>query len=278
MNIKIKIIIYGLIGYTSFALAYGSEEEIYDSHQNTKIFNNIAIKVKTTGSKKIAEKYQIIISIVSTTINNHPKNFSEILRPVVQTIDKTLWTITSDQLPLTKEDCMKLDLDFQNKDSAYGYKYCLLNTDPEIIAFDDKNKKLYLSYGTTEIGTGGGPSLLFAADVNQRKIKFLNMVWDSDHGSLSPSGQYLVIYGSSRISVGDMETNKWINVNTPERIHSDGKKIVHRLSLKSWISDTRFTYIDAARYRETKSLINTKEITYDIAARTNIDKKIITSL
>ncbi len=271
MKTLLKSIILCVIYNTAIGLEPGKEinEESYQ-----KIYKNIAIRFS-------GPDYKVIIDAITTEFNDHPNTFSEAVRPLKITPDKTLWTITKDQLPLTLDDCYDFHLGSDcEKDTEYCYKNCLMRSSPEVIAYDAKNKKVYLNYPTPDIGTGGGPAILFVADINKREIKRLKLTNWGQLGSISPSTRYLVINGESIISIYDTQTDSWSKMNESENDYSGKRYIVHNLTLKKWLNDNQFVYIDQAHYFtrpvEPTPFINAKEVTYDIPGKTMLSEKKIT--
>lgn len=268
MNIKLKIFGFGLIGWLSIANAY----EIGETVSAGSTYGDIAISLSRDN--------EINIYAVSTKIYDHPKNMSEIFTVNIKTITKKLWTITPDQLSITDNICYNANVSTCNP-SNYCHNHCLLNTPPDIIAFDEKNKKIYINYASYEVGTGGGPSLLFVADINKHEIKFLRGINVDEKGSVSPSGRYFVVHYSSVLSIYDTEKNAWFKMNKSQNEYTTKERNVrHSLKIVKWLSDTRFIYIDHARYftrgSEPMPFINATEITYDIATKTKLNDKVIT--
>ena len=78
--------------------------------------------------------------------------------------------------------------------------------------------------------------------------------------------------------IGDMKKNTWFDSNQSENIRE--KNIIHQLTLKKWISDTQFTYVDVTRYFtspiDPHPFISAKEVTYDIASRARFHEKAVT--
>ncbi len=271
---KITLIALLFFIYTTTAMGLEAGVEIQgDSH--TTIYKNTAVRI--TGGKYT--KPEVIIEAISTQSKKNPVDFSEVIKPFHKIVDKTLWTITTDQLPFTIQDCYDLGLIVCEEDTKFCYKNCLVRSEPQIVAYDEKNKKIYLSYGTYDIGTGGGPAMLFVADINKREIKFLKLIDWEVSGSLSPSMRYLVLDGASVVRIYDTKNKTWFDMNESENDYT-GKNfryIFHGLNLKKWISDTQFIYLDEAYYFSgmafPKPFISAKEVVYDISAKNRIREK-----
>ena len=260
--------------------AFEIGDEIGDNRQNTRVYDD-HIAIDISGEPNPASYYSVKIYAVSIKPRKNPQSLMEIVQPNLPSIDKLLWTITADQLPLTKDSCIHLGLDTCDEKSTPCYDPCFSSLSPGIIAFDDKNKKLYLNYPATDIGTGGGSSLLFVADINKRDVHFLKTIAWPQNGSISPSGRYLVTHGISYISVYDTTTKSWFNMNKSENYYPlDGKKIIHDLDLKKWLTDTQFIYVDSTKYylsnAEPMTFMSAKEVIYDIATKSKLSEKKIT--
>ena len=255
-------------------MAHEIGNEIYDKQEGARVFGKIGIITREGRRRDEVEIYT-----VSKKTNPNPQNFFEVLSPI-QTIDKKLWTITLAQLPITDDDCWNLAGQICDANEKNCYQHCIQYPDPKLVAFDEKNQKVYLKYPTATIGvTGEGPALLFSGDINTKTLKLIGRgAWLED-GSLSPSGRYLILYGSSAISVYVTQTNSWFDTNKPKNIYSSYPEVRHYLQLKQWDSDTQFTYLDVSRHFTCdacdKPFLDAKEIKYDVVAKAKVYEKSI---
>ncbi len=276
MNIKKILMCLFVFGYINIAMGLQVGEKI-NENSYAKIYDDIAISI----SSYRVPGYRVIIDAISKKFNRHPQNFSEALRPLSITVEKNLWSFTSDQLPLTENDCFGYHLIVCEKDiEGYCYKNCLVKDRPTVIAYDKKNKKIYLNYGTYDIGTGGGPAILFVADINKREIKRLKRTTWGQSAAISPSTRYLVLHDESYISIYDTQKDSWFDMNKSENDYSGERQIIHDLILKKWLNDNQFVYIDKTYYftrrPDPTSFISAKEVTYDIPGKTMLSEKKIT--
>lgn len=268
MSIKLKLIAFSLLGYISTCLA------------DTKFFEHNAVSIE---SIKNQPGYNILINKLRS-IPRTNKSFLDSFNTSsdVKEIDKLVWRINTATLPITIHDCYKANEDICDEESTSCYNHCLTGLEPEIIAFDEKANKVYFLMGTISIGSGGGPALLFMADINKREIKLLHEEWYQEFGSLSPSGRYLVINGNSILKLYDTQNYNRSELNKTENSYAENNNIRHALYVKKWLNDAQFLYVDIARYfvrpipENGEPFYSAKEVTYDIASRKILSQREIT--
>lgn len=268
MSIKLKLIAFSLLGYISTCLA------------DTKFFEHNAVNIECIKNQP---GYNILINKLRSK-SSIDKSFLDSLNtsPDMKDIDKQLWRINTATLPITDHDCYKANEDICDEESTSCYNHCLTGLQPEIIAFDEKANKLYFLIGTISIGTGGGPALLFMADINTKKLKLLHDEWYQEKGSLSPSGRYLVISGNSIMKLYDTKNYHRFELNKTENNYDQNNNIRHGLYVKKWLNDTQFMYVDIARYfvrpipESGEPFFSAKEVVYDVVSRKVLSQREIT--
>ncbi len=137
--------------------------------------------------------------------------------------------------------------------------------------------------GTRAMGTGGGPAFLFVGDVNKKDVKLLHKESYQEQGSLSPSGRYFLMHVYNIIKMYDTQNiYQRVELNTSENIYNEKEDIRHKLTIKKWLNDTQFTYVDIARHfvrpipENGEAFYSAKEVLYDLANRKILSEHKIT--
>ncbi len=269
MAIKLQILAFALIGFISPCMAY------------TKIFKHNEVTIEESAGSKHGYKISIYQLPKKSSTN---ENFldSAYLSSITQDNNKPIWGFTTTQLPITDDDCYEAHEYPCDDEYTSCYNHCLTGLQPEVIEFDERSKKLYFLVGTISIGTGGGPALLFMADVNKKEIKLVHAEWHHDLGSLSPSGRYLVIHGNSTLISYDTRNFNRSELNKNENSYDENNNIRHGLYVKKWLNDKQFIYLDIARYfvrpipEGGEPFYSAKEVLYDLANRKILSEHKIT--
>ena len=139
---------------------------------NTKFFKNYAVSVIYNQNNELNSRYKILISTIKIVDNPEKNIFFKIANPTIQQVGDPIWLITSDQIPVTENNCIDNDIDTCIEGDNTCYKYCLTDMEPIIYALDENSKVLKFQMGTISIGTIGGPAFMFAADINTKQIKY----------------------------------------------------------------------------------------------------------
>ncbi len=277
MKKKLKILVLGLIGFISVGMAEDDTDKNNDKIIKTQFYKNIAISKAQYGSG-----HKISINNIINKPTSNDKSFINSSLPVRE-VGLPIWSITTEQLPVTKNDCLMEDAGecTKKKLALYNgacYNPCILYG-PEFLAFDENTNKIYFFTKTTMLGNAGGPVFFFVGDINKKEIKYLGIQWyhtEGFKGSLSPSGRYLALYGPSLITVYDTKTNTNSVTNHSENVYGRGKGMRHYLDVSRWLSDTQFSYLDGGYEHipgESERFSNAKEVIYDISKQTSLRER-----
>lgn len=261
---KLNFLLFCLFGISASAFSY------------EKTYKNFSIQVAEDGSP-----YGYNLSVIPPISFSAENIFNQLNN--VKRIDTPIWSISTRKLPIKEDDCDAANIMTCNEESRFCYNHCLVSSPPDVLAVDEKDNKIYFLVGTCEIGTGGGTAFLFVTDINKNKVKLLYPELDQEKGSLSPSGRYFLMHGYNIIKMYDTQNNyQRVELNTSENIYNEQQDIRHKLTIKKWLNDTQFVYIDIARHfvrpipENGEPFYSAKEVLYDLANRKILSEHKIT--
>ncbi len=262
---KFNLTIFCLLGLSSLAFSY------------EKIFNNYSVAI--TGDDS-AYGYKLSVAPI---ILSSAKSIPNKQLGTPKNIGKSIWGISTRDLPVTEGDCDVANVMTCDEESRYCYNHCLVSSPPDVLAFDQKANKIYFLVGTPAIGTGGGPAFLFVGNLNKKEVRLLHAEEDQEKGSLSPSGRYFLMHGYSVIKMYDTQQNYVrTELNKSENIYNENQDIRHKLTIKKWLNDTQFMYVDIARHfvrpipEGGEPFYSAKDVTYDIESKKIVSERNIT--
>lgn len=263
------------------SLANAMETNITEKIKHTILTKDFAINT-IESYKKGGLLFRRVIAIQPVEYKPNPSldPTQKIAFPTVPVFGKPIWTITPEQLPVTESMCLDLpaaadcDKDMNELYSGGCYSPCM-TYGPELVAYDEKNGKLYLTVASNDYGNAGGTNFTFVADINKKEVKFIHTDGGPLYGSLSSSGKYLLIISSPSITVYDNNTNQ--NFDFGEyNIYEPHATKLHYIKKIKWLNDTQFTYEEhVAHSKFQEGVDGITEYTYDISAQKKISRHVI---
>lgn len=248
-----------------------------DAWADPIFFKNIAIN---QVEQQIGKQTEIDLVIRPYTMKHDPSKLDAIeLIPSIPEYGEPIWTITPQQLPMTEDICIMAGADLcKDHDGDYMDGLCIhscISGGAEVLAFDQRSGNLYLSAGSTAIGTGGGPYFLFAANINKKEIKFIKTEYGPFNGHLSADGKLLVMDGWNSIAIYNLATGKELVISEENDWNYPHQRL-HYLGDIHWLSDTQFSYQDGIRHSKFQpSFDEMKENVYDIPSQKIIRTRIM---
>jgi len=265
----IKLIL-SLLLTKSFAAGIASTKDEIDS---TQTFGNVAISnVVSRGENGTFAGYKLLIRPVIYN-KDHIRPFIHGSNKPIHELGKPLWMITGSQLPATEDTCTEADIDSCESNPSDPFNVCYnscVKNGPEFLFYDKNKGDLYIATATDNVGQGGGPMLIYVANVPTKSIRFLRTIGGPIDATLSPSGKFLTFYGGDTITIYNLETKKDILIKT-ENVWTKGKEKLHILSVLNWINDHQFVYRDNIYHDKFQNEWDfSTEYTYDITVQKNI--------
>lgn len=269
----IHFLILNLFCTASFAAA-----TIKDEIDETKTFGNVAIStIISRGENGEFAGYKLIVRPI-TYNKDHIKLFMRGSKKPAHELGLPLWTITGSQLPATEDTCIAANIDSCESNPADPFNVCYhscIKNGPEFLFYDKRKGDIYITTATDNVGQGGGPMLVYVANIQTKNIRFLRTIGGPINATLSPSGKFLVFYGGDMITIYNLETKEDILIKT-ENIWTKGKEKLHILSVLRWVNDNQLVYRDNVYHDKFQNEWDkSTEYTYDINAQKNIKRFLI---
>ena len=226
-----------------------SQEEIITS---THVYNDLAIQTLNVMKNNQFYINKIIISkakFENIAINNNNFKTPEVNEPI--------WVITPKNLQVPEEACLDIDatlcktyaeIHIPNDSSCYNQ--CIGNN-LMFVAYDEKNHLLYFDAGSDVSGTASEPRFLFVANINTRKITYLNTFDSPYYAYLSTKGNYLAILGN----YGGLEI---CNTHSGDKFQLNENDFSY-INKLFWVNDTTLQYEE--KFNKNHIM---KEKTYDM--------------
>lgn len=281
MKLVMKFLKINYIYLICLSLANAMESDITEKIKHTTLDKNFAINT-IESYKKNGALFRRVITVQPVEYKPNPSldPTQRIAFPTIPVFGKPIWTITPEQLPVTESMCLDLpaaadcDKDMNELYSGGCYSPCI-TYGPELIAYDKKNGKLYLTVESNDYGNAGGTNFSFVADVNKKEIKFIHTDGGPLDGSISPSGKYLLIISGPSITVYDNKTNQHFDFGEYNTYKPHATKL-HSIKQIKWLNDTQFTYeehVAHSKFQDDEDGIT--EYTFDIPSKKKISTRII---
>ncbi len=263
------------------SLANALENNVKEKITHTIFAKNFAINT-IESYRKNGALFRRVIAIQPMEYKPNPslEPTERIAFPTVPVFGKPIWTITPEQLPVTENMCLDLlaaadcDEDLNRLYSGGCYQNCI-TYGPELVAYDKKNNKLYLTVKSTDYGNRGGTNFTFVADINKKEVRFIHTDDGPLYGSISPSGKYLLIISSPSITVYDNNTNQNFDFGEYNSYKPHATKL-HYIKEIKWLNDTQFTYEEQVAHSKFQDGVDgITEYTFDITSKKKISSRII---
>ena len=278
MKIKNILLILTILLWSTNFVTENNAVPIRNTPTMRYYFHNIAIT--STASVGLNEKfagYKLIVQPV-TYNKDHMRPFRYGSNNHISELGSPIWIIAGSQLPATENTCIEADIDECESNPSDPFNVCYhscVENGPEFLFYDKNKGDLYITTATDNVGQGGGPMLVFVANIPTKNIRFLRTIGGPIDATLSPSGKFLVFYGGDTITIYNLETKQDMLIKK-ENNWTKGKVKLHILSVINWINDNQFVYRDNIYHDKFQNQWDSStEYVYDITVQKNIKNQIL---